>query len=614
MQLAQPRQQRREVAVADVLHRGDAGPRQRVVIGAFAELAAVDRGREADVGHHALVLRAAAAGQEELRDGHLDLAVARALVGRPAVEVEQVLHRALAEGRLADDQAAAVVLDGTGHDLRSRGRGAIHQHRQRPVPGDAGLAVGLHVDAAARLAHLHHRAGVDEQAGQFDRLVERAAAVVAQVQHHAVEVLAAELAEDARHVAGGRGVVAVAAAATLEVLVERRQLDHADAPGVAGGAGRDVEHLGLRGLFLQPHLGARERDPHRLAVEQRFHRHHVQPHLAARLALDPVDHVVDAPADHVLHRPAAALADADDAVARRELAAARGRAAGDQLADHHHVVLLLQLRADAFQRQRHALGEQVRGARVEVVGVRIDRGRVGIEEGLERVFLVELGDAGGHVGVALVERGADLGGLLAGQLQAQPVVAHGLLPERVELGLVLGPRRVLAVVVPALVGVEVEDVLAQQVARVLHALGHALLVDRVHLHRRRGIALAHGLAQRRLVAPEARDVGGVEEQLVGVQRLEVAAEDVLRQRGVQPARAVGVAAVREQAVDQLRGGGVVGRGTGRDRIAARPRHQRQGHGQRQGDDGGGQGLACFHGQCSELTWGGVASCANMASR
>src|SRR5690606_13418624 len=121
---------------------------------------------------------------------------------------------------------------------------------QRAVPGHAGAAVGFHVHAAARLAHLHHRAGVDEEAGELHRLVERTAAVVAQVQHHAVQALAPELAEDARDVAGGGGVVAAAAAPALEVLVERGQLDDADALGAAGRAGRDVDHLGLGRLLL----------------------------------------------------------------------------------------------------------------------------------------------------------------------------------------------------------------------------------------------------------------------------------------------------------------------------------------------------------------------------
>src|SRR3546814_3749471 len=82
---------------------------------------------------------------------------------------------------------STVVLDRTCEDLRSRRRAAVDQHRQRTVPRHAGVAIALDADPAAGFAHLHHRALVDEQAGELDRLVERAAAVAAQVHHHAVD-------------------------------------------------------------------------------------------------------------------------------------------------------------------------------------------------------------------------------------------------------------------------------------------------------------------------------------------------------------------------------------------------------------------------------------------
>src|SRR5690606_21856186 len=157
----EPGQDRGEVAVAHVRHGRDPGPWQRVVVGALAELAGVHGDREGDVRMHALVLRAGAAGQEELGDGELDLAEARLLVGRPAVEVDEVLHRALAEGLLADDQAAAVILDRAGEDFRGRRRAAVDEYRQRAFPRDAGLAVALDADPAAGFAHLHHGALVD---------------------------------------------------------------------------------------------------------------------------------------------------------------------------------------------------------------------------------------------------------------------------------------------------------------------------------------------------------------------------------------------------------------------------------------------------------------------
>src|SRR5690606_39654523 len=115
-------------------------------------------------------------------------------------------------------------------------------------------------------------------------------------------------------------------------------------------------------------------------------------------------------------------------------------------------------------------------------------------------------------------------------------------------------------------------------------------------------ALRRGVVNARVVVAEAGHVVGVEEELVAVQRLEVAAEDLLREPGVQAARTVGVAAVRQQAVDQLRGGGVVDPVRGGERVPVGARHQGQRHGERQGDGGGGKGVACVHSVCSGLAW------------
>ncbi|KAG1396403.1 hypothetical protein G6F59_013810 [Rhizopus arrhizus] len=160
------RQQRCEVAVLGVRHGGDAGPRQCVVVGAFAELGGIDAGREGQGRHHALVLGAAAADAEELGDGQLDLAEALGFAARPAIEVDDVLHGALAEAGFTDHQATTVVLDGAGEDFRGRGQAAVAQHRQRAIPRHALVAVAVDGDAATGLTHLHHRALLDEQAGQ----------------------------------------------------------------------------------------------------------------------------------------------------------------------------------------------------------------------------------------------------------------------------------------------------------------------------------------------------------------------------------------------------------------------------------------------------------------
>src|SRR5690606_10083537 len=79
-------------------------------------------------------------------------------------------------------------------------------------------------------------------------------------------------------------------------------------------------------------------------------------------------------------------------------------------------------------------------------------------------------------------------------------------------------------------------------------------------------------------------VGRGEVLLVAVQRLQVAAEDVLGHRVVGRARAVGVAAVRQQAVDQAGGGGLVrGRRHGHLRGGVGAREQRRGGGQQEGE-------------------------------
>src|SRR3546814_18361254 len=110
--------------------------------------------------------------------------MALALVARPAVQVDQVLHRALAEGGLADHQATTVVLDRTCEDLRRRRRAAVAQHRQRTVPRPAGVAIAPDADPADGFAPLPHPALVDEQTGERDRLVERTRPVAPQAHTH----------------------------------------------------------------------------------------------------------------------------------------------------------------------------------------------------------------------------------------------------------------------------------------------------------------------------------------------------------------------------------------------------------------------------------------------
>ena len=129
----------------------------------------------------AAMLRALARDAIELADGDGELTVHGPL--RPAIERHEVLHGALAERALAEHDAAVIVLDRAGEDLRGGGAEAVHEHGERAVVGDAGLRVIEHFEAAGGVLELHDRAAIDEQAGEGGRFGQIAAAVVTQVEH-----------------------------------------------------------------------------------------------------------------------------------------------------------------------------------------------------------------------------------------------------------------------------------------------------------------------------------------------------------------------------------------------------------------------------------------------
>ncbi len=95
------------------------------------------------------MLRALPGHAVVLAHGQGQLAETRLRPGGVAVERVEVLHGALAVGLLADDDAATVVLDGAGEDLRGGRAEAIHQDGERSVI-DGLLRLFLeHLDAAA---------------------------------------------------------------------------------------------------------------------------------------------------------------------------------------------------------------------------------------------------------------------------------------------------------------------------------------------------------------------------------------------------------------------------------------------------------------------------------
>ncbi len=153
-----------------------------------------------------------------------------------------------------------------------------------------------------------------------------------------------------------------------------------------------------------------------------------QAHLGAFLAADQIDHVVEPPADHIDHFPAAPLADAGNAVAGVESSRLVGRAAGHHAHDLGVFVLALQHCADAFQRQRHADLEVLHAARIHERGVGVVHGRHDIGVNVESVIGGLLFEPMNLRLVALEQQLARGLRLLAGGEQTQQTVLHASAP------------------------------------------------------------------------------------------------------------------------------------------------------------------------------------------
>ena len=104
------------------------------------------------------------------------------------------LHRALAERAGADQRGALVILQRARDDFRGRGRAAVDEddHRlavRQIAAGPRIVALRLVGIAPARRDDL---AALEEGVDDFDRLIEQAAGIVAQIENVALQLVAAE--------------------------------------------------------------------------------------------------------------------------------------------------------------------------------------------------------------------------------------------------------------------------------------------------------------------------------------------------------------------------------------------------------------------------------------
>ena len=135
------------------------------------------------------------------------LAVAAANV---VVDHHDLLDGPLTEGAgVADDQAAAVIADHAGEDLRRAGAELVDQDDERAIPRCPFVVVVEMLDAEDFL-DLDDRSGVDEETGERLGLVEQAAAVPPEIEDDRVDVRGLELGQDLPAIAGGADRVAIA--------------------------------------------------------------------------------------------------------------------------------------------------------------------------------------------------------------------------------------------------------------------------------------------------------------------------------------------------------------------------------------------------------------------
>ena len=139
-----------------------------------------------DVRVDARFVNAAAAGQVVLGHGQAQL---RVTPGR--VERENGLDGALAEGSLADERGAAVVLKRAGNDFAGRRRASVDEHDHLPirVRGRFQRAKILAAGGFAALRIDDQLPAVQEQVRDVDRRREQAAGVIGQIQYQAPHAL-----------------------------------------------------------------------------------------------------------------------------------------------------------------------------------------------------------------------------------------------------------------------------------------------------------------------------------------------------------------------------------------------------------------------------------------
>ncbi len=418
------------------------------------------------------------------------------------------------------DDRAAVVLQRGGDDLRGRGAHLVYHYHQRPVINRRNFVRRKLIDIAVVAADLHHRLLlVDEQSGQVDRLVQQAAAVVAEVENHARDALLLQVLQQRGHVSRG-------------ILVEIMQVDHAEFLNLSVGI-LVLDDVRLGQALLNAHHVALEDDVRLRRTRGRARRGNHQVHHRTLAAANHVHHAIQLHV-HRVDRLRVALAHRHDLVAGLQALVEVRRPARDDLINRRVTVHRLEHRADAGHGMVDRLDAEIlRLIGLEIIRVRVIRMRQRAQPDLEDVHVVLLDALAQPRNVAPRQRiGSLRRGLLVEQAVEQ-VRLHLQPPCRLRLGLVFEPCRLLRAHRVGLVLGEIVVVM-QQPFRIAHVLVHALQVAVENVKGRRHhrfvvVAVDHELAEAiSVLRRELVDVALQEEKVRRVEREEVVLQPALR--------------------------------------------------------------------------------------
>src|SRR5690606_18092431 len=150
--------------ISAVLGRGDLAPGHGILVTGLAQFGRVKSRWEHDIGHDALFLRGAAIDTEKLLDGPFQRTQLLAFVSaQKFVQATDSLYRTFTPRRVANDDAASIVLDRSGKNFRGGSRNTIDHDAYRFIPNDFARGTAYVGGGSLGSAHLYDWIGAAQK-------------------------------------------------------------------------------------------------------------------------------------------------------------------------------------------------------------------------------------------------------------------------------------------------------------------------------------------------------------------------------------------------------------------------------------------------------------------